>query len=98
MRCASGRERRTALRRALNDDLRLPSRESQAKPDAEPGKQRGYRAAVDFHGVLDHKEAVLRELQKGNQYSAAQAVEQGAPQSAAAQSTGGFGSQTHRRP
>src|SRR5215469_4421242 len=48
----------------------------QAKPDAESGKRRCNQASVDFDGVLDDEEAVLRPFQRSNENAGDQTVQE----------------------
>src|SRR5688500_12326100 len=57
------------------DDLRLPPLDRQPEPDAGAGKQRRKEDGVNRHGVLDDQEAVLRDLEDGEQGAAGDAEE-----------------------
>src|SRR5436190_21513440 len=51
----------------LEDHRRFLSGECLPEPDAQSRKQRRDQRAVDFDGMLDYQEPVLRPLQHGNQ-------------------------------
>src|SRR5882762_1497559 len=63
-----GGERTRGRRRDfLEDHRRLLSGECLPEPDAQSRKQHRDQRAVDFDGMLDYQEPVLRPLQHGNQ-------------------------------
>src|SRR5215469_10789269 len=60
----------------LCDNALLLAGQLQAEPDAESGKCRCNQASVDFDGVLDDEEAVLRPFQRGDEDASDQTVEE----------------------
>lgn len=82
----------------LDDRFRLLSSQRHPQPDAERGKECGDQCAVDFHRMLDHQEAVLRQFQGGDEQTATDAVEQDVAQRAAARTRDGFFGRAHARP
>ena len=60
----------------LCDNALLLAGQLQAEPDAESGKGRCNQASVDFDGVLDREEAVLRPFQRGDEDTSDQTVKE----------------------
>ena|SRR5215813_58446 len=63
----------------LDNDLGAPGGESQTEPDAKGSKTGGDKGSVDFDGVVEDEEAVLRPLQQGNEDTANQSVDENVP-------------------
>src|SRR5262249_27732929 len=67
------------------------------QPDAQSGKYRGDQAAIDLDRVLENQEPVLRQLQDGDEQSAAQPVDENVPDGSAHTGTR-LGQGPHGRP